>query len=232
MQTTKSKSLPSTITCECGEIMTRTNIDDLFGSCVNCDGCQKRLKKTSSAYQCRMGHCFCIKCSKKLLLNINNKELVNPIHCACDEIMQLSQPNIVYDSGTAHCNNTTCRNKIDKNEYCYTCPKGKTSVHPKGYDYCMKCAKQKSMFGYVIKKSKKLKKKKYKNSFPKLHIEPSKSLQYPLIMSSDKVSTIDATQYIKATKHINDDEQQNIQSLNVNPMPHLQTKLIKKYILF
>ena len=29
----------------------------------------------------------------------------------------------------------------------YHCPKGKSSNHPKGYDYCMKCARHKSKYG-------------------------------------------------------------------------------------
>eukprot|EP00484_Ammonia_sp_Unknown_P003956 CAMPEP_0197069738 /NCGR_PEP_ID=MMETSP1384-20130603/195283_1 /TAXON_ID=29189 /ORGANISM="Ammonia sp." /LENGTH=117 /DNA_ID=CAMNT_0042507889 /DNA_START=204 /DNA_END=553 /DNA_ORIENTATION=+ len=60
--------------------------------------------------------------------------------------MELTQPSAVYTTH-AFCNNTDCYAKIGKLEYCYHCPKGKTSVHPKGFDYCMKCAKHISTFG-------------------------------------------------------------------------------------
>ena len=61
---------------------------------------------------------------------------------------------------------------------CYHCPKGKSSVHPKGYDYCMKCAKQKSMFGsIVINKSRNATSSSYKNiPRSKIQMEASQAI--------------------------------------------------------
>ena len=117
MSAVSSKSLPAMMTCECGETLNRMSIEDAYGKSVECDGCSRKLKKSHTAYHCISNHCFCLSCSKKLLTNIDNKGLVNPIHCACNQIMELSQPSCVYPSSTAYCNNTTCRSKIAGNEF-------------------------------------------------------------------------------------------------------------------
>lgn len=118
MSAVSSKSLPAMMTCECGETLNRMSIEDAYGKSVECDGCNKKLKKSAIAYHCISNHCFCISCSaRKILTSVDNKGLVNPIRCACNEIMELSQPCNVYPSASAYCNNTTCRSKIAENEF-------------------------------------------------------------------------------------------------------------------
>eukprot|EP01084_Bolivina_argentea_P313323 542586_1 len=79
--------------------------------------------------------------------------LKNPIHCICQEIMQLTQPGQVYEydvyQAAVRCDNSECRAVIGKMEWCYHCPKGPL-VHPNGYDYCVQCAKKISYFGKCI----------------------------------------------------------------------------------
>lgn len=123
MQTESSstKALPPMIICECGQMLSRMVIEDSFGKSVECDNCLKLINLTSFAYHCINGHCFCLKCSNSLLLSVDNPSLLKPIHCACQQIMILTQPNEAYNSASAYCNNTVCRAKIGKMEYVCFC---------------------------------------------------------------------------------------------------------------
>eukprot|EP01084_Bolivina_argentea_P285530 489669_1 len=135
-------NLPPMIACKCGDMMPRMTVENAYGQSVNCDECSRKMKISELTYHCN-SHCFCLNCAGELLTNQNTLGLVHPIKCICGSIMKLSQPKSVYNS-SANCNNITCRARINLLEYCYHCPRNKTSVHPKGYDFCMKCSRLKS----------------------------------------------------------------------------------------
>ena len=141
------------ILCKCGRDLTEMDATKVYNgnSAICCDGCGNDIDRSHKVYHCNatyvlshlQGYDLCVKCA----FARKKTQHLGDLKCdICNKNLIATHGVDVYGAhSTVICDK--CRKNVGKDSVIFHCEKGKSKLHPGGFDVCVECASEMSVGG-------------------------------------------------------------------------------------